>query len=346
MGVSDPEEWVVLSGATEAINTAICSFVKNVSNDGAEPHVIAATVEHSAVLGSVRDREIAHTLLKVDSSGQICENNWQEKLAEFKTNDHPILFVFQLANNETGICFNLLNKLKEIKETFGERAHVLLDGAQAYQKRSHRDIRLAMHYADYLSVSAHKVGGPTGIGALWVRKGAPFVSLVTGGSQERKRRAGTVNAIGVAGFYLALKAWQIHGDQWREKMQNQRNYLKENMGKMQGVHFFEHPEHMLPNTICFAVEGCPEQSLLTSLDLSGYFLSSGSACNSGSISLSHVLEAMSVDEKLGQGAVRLSVGVDTDQEELEGFLGCLREKVEEIRSSQAKADQLLGQDPF
>jgi cysteine desulfurase len=228
-----------------------------------------------------------------------------------------------------------------------QRIWTLLDAAQALGKLDEAMIRRPMHYADYTALSAHKMGGPAGIGALWLRPGSPFKGQITGGVQERRRRAGTQNAIGALGFLTALRDWAENGAHYRARLTELRAWLAEELLKIEGLKIHglgargELPG--LPNTLNFHVEGCPEESLLLALDLDGFAVSSGSACNSGSLLPSHVLLALGYSEDVALSSIRASLGVETTLDELRAFAASVAAKVEQVRSSRLRSRELFGE---
>lgn len=366
LGRGDGDEFILLSGATEALNLAIRGFCEERCAAGRTPVLITTGVEHKAILDTTACLGAADsTILEVDEHGQISSEKLlallDEKLS-VETND--VLISLQVANNETGVAFDVDEVFAEIHKRYGpkplkhlpkvkggkypespRRVWISLDAAQALGKLDTARLRRAMHWADYAAFSAHKIGGPPGVGALWVRPKSPFKAQMTGGSQERKRRAGTLNTIGAFGFKLALQAWMKEGEAWRAHMAKLRDLFLNELRELNGVHVHGRSSDgalpALPNTVNLRIEGCPEESLLLALDLEGYCLSSGSACNSGSLGASHVLAAMGVPEDCALSALRISFGVETTTEEVLQFAECLRNKVLYIREARRKSAELL-----
>lgn len=365
LGRGEADEWVLLSGATEALNLAARAFVDVKRAEGQKLCLVTSAVEHSAVLDTFRDladrfaADITLRILDVDRNGQLDIAATEALLAERVEAGEEILLALQVANNETGVSFDLdallpllfarLGPRKFIghasqskSRNFESRAQklwILLDAAQGLGKCDPAFLRRAMHYADYAAFSAHKFGAPSGIGALWLRPGSPFRILQTGGSQERKRRAGTHNSLGIYGWALALEDWLANGATYRQKMLAQRDSLIKGLAQIPGLEIHGQPQ--LLNTVNFHVEGCPEESLLLALDLEGYSLSSGSACHSGSLKPSHVLLAMGYPEATVLSSLRVCIGVETGDAELQAFLECLRQKVAHIREARRLSAELL-----
>ncbi len=373
LGRGDGDEFILLSGATEGINLAMRGFVADRKTAQRKIGLITSTVEHSAVLDTFRDLKetensavLQTELLPVSRSGQLNANQLHQTVdAMLDDPSRDVLLILQLTNNETGVSFEIQNLLAPLfakyapkpqthlpKEKGGRHPHttqrlwVVLDGAQALGKLDDAYIRTAMHYADYLALSAHKIGGPSGVGTLWVRPNSPFRVQITGGVQERRRRAGTLNSLGALGFHLALQDWQVHGQNYRAHMQRLRGMIAQGLKEIEGCILHGVSENgelpLLPNTLNFHFEGCPEESLLLALDLDGFCLSSGSACNSGSLKPSHVLVALGYSVEEALSSVRVCVGVETTESEVQEFLMSVRAKVEQIRKARIKAIELLG----
>ena len=233
-----------------------------------------------------------------------------------------------------------LPRIKGNKFPLGpQRLFVLIDAAQALGKMDESEFRRGMHYADYVSLSAHKIGGPAGVGALWLRRGVPFRSLITGGVQERKRRAGTANSLGLYGWHVALREWMKFGDEWRSGISALRTRLYEELKTIDGlqVHGISAAGALpaLSNTLNFHVDGCPEESLLLGLDLEGFCVSSGSACNSGSLRPSHVLKAMGYSDEVALSSIRATLGVETTLEQVLAFANAVKRLVIHIRKARA-----------
>ena len=365
LGRADGDEFVFLSGATEAVNLAFRGFAEERRALGRRIRLVTTRVEHSSVLDTVRvlDPEVA--IVGVDRHGQINESELFAALEAAAAADFDILLGLQATNNETGVCYDLERILKEVYFRFGpgaseaapvrgakkfsaapeQKVWILVDAAQALCKMDDSEVRRILHFADYAALSAHKMGGPTGIGALWARPKSPFRAQISGGTQERRRRAGTPNSLGLYGWLVALQDWTVNGAAYRARMKRLRDLVFERLGATPGlvVHGASAQGELprLPNTLNFHFEGCPEESLLLALDLDGFALSSGSACNSGSLRPSHVLVAMGfpVDEALS--AVRMCLGVETTEADVEAFTRAVNEKVLHIRASREKARTLL-----
>ncbi len=370
LGRPDGDEFILLSGATEAINLCVRGFCETKKDEGRVPVLVAPQTEHAAVLDTLKvlgEKFVETHTLSVNQGGCVDDAevlSFVQTLLEDPSKD--VLLCMQIANNETGVVPHVENLLEKIYQRFApppkaprptkknnsqavqqQRVWVLLDASQAVAKLEPSLLRRPLHYADYMCISAHKFGAPSGEGALWLRSGSPFKPQNTGGVQERKRRAGTLNSIGALGFYLALRDWLKNGDAYRAHFKKLREKLVLELKKIPGfvIHGLSKdgalPE--LSNTLNFHIEGCPEESLVLALDLKGYAVSSGSACNSGSLKPSHVLMAMGYSEEVALSSVRVSLGVETSEDEIKSFASTLQATVQHIREARVKSKALLGE---
>jgi len=340
LGTRDTEEWILLSGATEGINTVLRTFENK--------NVAYSNVDHSAVVESIAKISWASTFeLKVKNSGQLCEKSlvqFESYLDTLLEKQESCLLNWQLVNNETGLMFRLeiLEALVRKYNQGKQRLYVLVDAAQALGKLDESYVRRAMHLADYVVFSAHKIGGPTGIGALWMREGIPFAPLVQGGNQEKRRRAGTHNTLGIVGLHAAIKDWKAHCEKYRAHMLSLKKRAFAQLSRIEG--FTLHGEATsagLCNTLNFHFSGCRDESLLLAMDLEGFYLSSGSACNSGSLKPSRVLINMGVSEEDAVSSLRLCVGPQSTEKEIDLFCERIEHRVQHIRESRTKWADVL-----
>jgi len=371
-GRPDGDEFVMCSGATEAINTALWAFARERSSKNRKAVFLSTRIEHKAVLDTLEALQIQGAFqvefLEVDSAGQLQTPLVFEAVEKILQDPFcDVLCVFQIVNNEVGTAYNLPEIFSKLLESFGpkpqtkmprikggrfplspQRVFACLDAAQALGKMPDSYIRNCMHYADYTAFSGHKIGAPTGMGILWLRNSAPFVPFMTGGTQERKRRAGTLNALGIFGFEEALKVWMKKGDVIRANFDRQRKIIADEILKIEGLVIHgRQSDGQLPallNTLNFHVQGCPEESLLLSLDLDGFCLASGSACNSGSLKPSHVLLALGFNEEVGVSSIRMSLGAETTDVEVFSFIESLKEKVLQIKDAREKSRVLFEEE--
>jgi cysteine desulfurase len=224
-----------------------------------------------------------------------------------------------LANNETG-AVQPVAQAAEIVRSAGGLLHV--DAIQAFGKIPFDTNAIK---ADLVTLSAHKIGGPKGVGALALAEGVRgFEPLLRGGGQERGHRAGTENVAGIAGFGAASKAAMRAQDKDASRVEGLRNQLESGLRQTPGVIVFSDGAPRLPNTTLFTVPGLRAETAVIGFDLAGIAVSSGSACSSGKVQPSHVLQAMGFGPALAQGAVRLSLGCSTSSEDVDRCLEAWR----------------------
>ncbi len=297
-----PEEVVFTSGATEANNWVI--------RGGWDGLAIAAH-EHDSVLAPAKMCGAKLTLLPVKGDGVVDLEALRELVGQDVTGRS--LFSLQYANSETGV----LQPVAEVVGLVGANRRVHCDAVQAVGRVpvDFRGIGL-----DFMSISGHKLGGPKGIGALVVRDGIDLSPLLAGGGQERRRRSGTENVAAIAGFGAAATA-ALAGLGEMARVSGLRGRLEEGVRSTTPkalVIGSESPR--LPNTSCIAMPGADASTLLIQLDMAGIAVSAGSACSSGKIGGSHVLAAMGIGSELARGAIRVSLGVTTTEQDVERFI--------------------------
>ncbi|VAW90171.1 Cysteine desulfurase [hydrothermal vent metagenome] len=315
-----PRQVVFTSGGTEANNLALKGMMAAV--DAGSGLVVAAT-EHSSVLEAASALQCAGYPLVfagVDDDGVVSPAEFEQVLAEHKT----ALVSVMLANNETGVVQDVM-QLSEIARRRGVMMHT--DAVQALGKM---DVDFDALGVSAMSLSAHKIGGPKGVGALVVEKGLMLQPMMHGGGHEGGLRAGTENLAGIVGFGAAAALIQPDLDTRTEHCEQLRDQTEQALQKIAGVVVFAQQAKRLPNTIFFAVEGIEGATLLMSLDRDGIAVSSGSACASGSGEPSHVLKAMGVDDSLAHGAVRVSFGSGNTMKDVERLVSTLQKQIENL----------------
>jgi len=302
------------SGGTEANALALAPGVRR----GAEPPVrrlVVSAIEHASVLAGGRFAADTISTVGVSASGLVQLDQLRDRLAE----GPPALVSVMLANNETG-AVQPIAEAAAIVHAAGGLLHV--DAIQALGKIPF-DIR-AMQ-ADLVTVSAHKIGGPKGVGALILTEGVQGLEpLLRGGGQELGHRAGTENVAGIAGFGAAVKAAMAALEEDVVRLQGLRDRLERGLRQTPGVLIFSDDVPRLPNTTLFTVPGLKAETAVIGFDLAGIAVSSGSACSSGKVQASHVLEAMGLGRGLAQGAVRLSLGWSTADADVDRCLEAWR----------------------
>ncbi len=313
------DEIYFTSGGTEADNWVLKASFEAFGKE--KPHIITSAIEHHAVLETchyLEEKGAEITYISPEKNGSISP----EKIREAIT-DNTCLISIMSANNETGI----IEPIREIGRIAHENGiYFHTDAVQAY---GHISIDISENFIDFLSISAHKIGGPKGVGALFIKKGIPVKSFIHGGMQERARRAGTENVAGIVGFG---KAAEIAGNEMKEasvSLIRKRDYLvKRILTEIPDTSLNGEGER-LPGHINIAYHGLDGESLLIYLDMHGIACSAGSACASGSLSPSHVLTAMGMSYEDAHASIRMSLSDENTTEELDEVLkilkeGCLR----------------------
>jgi cysteine desulfurase len=301
-----PQDVVFSSGGTEANALALTPGLRR----GAAPAVqrlLVSAIEHASVLAGGRFAADMIGTVKVTGPGVLDLDHLRMQL----DGDAPALVSVMLANNETG-AIQPVAEVADIVHAAGGLLHV--DAIQAFGKIA---FDLNDLEADLLTLSAHKIGGPKGVGALILAEGVLGPEpLLRGGGQERGHRAGTEDVAGIVGFGAAVKAAMNSRDRDAIRLENFRNRLERGLKQAQGATVFSEDAPRLPNTTLFTVPGLKAETAVIGFDLEGIAVSSGSACSSGKVQPSHVLEAMGFGPKTAQGAVRLSLGWSTSEEDI------------------------------
>ena len=294
-----PEGVVFTSGGTEACNLALGL---RAAPAGAIERVLVSATEHAAVRQAATASGLSVEELPVSSDGVIDLAALDGALST----PAPALVCVMAANNETGV----LQPIGTIAERVAAHGSLLFcDGVQAAGKIP---LSLESLGCDALAVSAHKIGGPMGVGALVVRAGLVVPPSITGGGQELGRRGGSENVSGIVGFGLAAEL--SAGELARAgELAHKRDRMEADLrAAMPDVRIFGAQAPRLPNTSCFGLAGLHGETVVMALDLAGISVSAGAACSSGKVSRSHVLDAMGIEHDVSSGAIRVSLGRDTD----------------------------------
>ena len=308
---------IFTSGGTEANALALTPGLRRASGAPVERLAVSA-IEHASVLAGGRFPAQAISTIGVTRSGLVDLDRLRGMLA----GTPPTLVSIMLANNETG-AVQPVTEAGEIVHSAGGLLHV--DAIQAFGKIPF-DIN-ALN-ADLLTLSAHKIGGPKAAGALVLVEGLLGPEpLLRGGGQERGHRAGTENVAGIAGFGAAVTAALRAVDRDAIRLEGLRNHLERGLRQTPEMIVFSDDVTRLPNTTLFTVPGLNAETAVIGFDLAGIAVSSGSACSSGKVQPSHVLQAMGFGPKLAQGAVRLSLGWSTSEADIDRCLKAWRKLV-------------------
>ncbi len=302
------------SSGTEANALALTPGLRS-GGRGPVQRLLVSAVEHASVLAGGRFPAEAVSRIAVGRSGVVDLDDLRRQLAS----GPPALVSIMAANNETGA----LQPIPEVGEIVHEAGGVLhVDAIQAFGKIP---FDISVMRADLAAVSAHKIGGPKGVGALVVADGITGLEpLMRGGGQELGRRAGTENVAGIAGFGAAAKAAMASRDAEAAHLQRLRNRLERGLRQSEGLTLFAEEVTRLPNTTLFTAPGLKAETAVIGFDLAGIAVSSGSACSSGKVQPSHVLQAMGFADKTAQGAVRLSLGWSTSEADIDCCLEAWR----------------------
>ena len=325
-----PREIVFTGGGTEADNLAVKGAAWAASAGGRR--VVTTAVEHKAVLHACAVLErygFEITYLPVDRYGRVDPADVAAAISE-----HTTLVSVMYANNEVGT----IQPIREIGSICRERK--VLFHVDAVQAAASLPLGVGELQADMLSLSAHKLEGPKGVGALFVRQGTSLLPQLSGGSQERQRRAGTENVAGIVGFARALDLVQADAAARAAENARQvglRDRLVAGLGALPGVELTGHPAERLPNNASFVIDGVEGGDLVAALDLEGIEASTGSACTTGSVDASHVLLAMGIAEALAHGSLRLTVGRTTGADDVERTLEVAPRIIERLRASRSDA---------
>ncbi|MBG1231897.1 cysteine desulfurase family protein [Aestuariivirga litoralis] len=301
-----PEMIIFTSGGTEANNMAL----RGVDVE----RILVPATEHPSVLEAAKASGTKVEIIPVDGHGIV-----DLKALEKMIIGQKVLVSVMAVNNETGVI-QPLHEIAAITSKAGALFHV--DAVQAFKKTL---TNFGLIGCDLMTVCAHKAGGPTGIGALIVRDGLPIEPLLLGGGQELRRRAGTENIAAIAGFAALAREPQLDLSPLQRKLE----------AALPGAIIFGQGAPRVSNTTCFAIPSLSAESLLMNYDLDGIAVSSGSACSSGKVQQSHVLKAMGVAPDLAKGAIRVSLGWNTTEQDIEHFVAVTHKLVARAKAKAA-----------
>ena len=320
---ASPREILFTSGGSEADNQAILSAAALGLKKG-KKHIISSAFEHHAVLHTLAKLEkegFEITLLDVHEDGLVRPEELEKALRE-----DTCLVTIMFANNEIGT----IQPIRELGRICKE--HGVIFHTDAVQAVGHIPIDVEADNIDMLSASAHKFHGPKGTGFLYTRKGIALTNLIEGGAQERGKRAGTENVPGIMAMAAALKEAADKMEQTSPYIKGMRDRLIAGLKEIPHSAINGDEEHRLPSNVNFCFEGLEGESLLLLLDEKGISASSGSACTSGSLDPSHVLLAIGRVHDVAHGSLRLSLGEDVTEEQVDYIIKSVGEVVEYLRS--------------
>lgn len=318
-----PREIFFTSGGSESDNWAIKGVARALKAKG-KNHIITSAFEHHAVLhtcDALKKEGFEITLLDVHSDGLV-----RPEELEAAIKDTTALVSIMYANNEIGT----IQPIEELGAVC--RRHGVLFHTDAVQAMGNVPIDVKKQNIDLLSMTAHKLHGPKGCGALYIRQGARPQILIDGGAQERGMRAGTENVAGIVGLASAVKRAKATMEQRTERLTGLRNRLIDSLSKIERSRLNGDREKRLPGNINMCFEGIEGEALLLRLDLMGICASSGSACTSGSLDPSHVLLAIGLPHEIAHGSLRLSFSDETTEEDIDYIAKCVPQVVNTLRS--------------
>ncbi len=322
-------EIVFTSGGTESDNAAlkgVAFALRNVGN-----HIITSSIEHHAILHTCHQLEkfgFHVTYLPVDEHGLIDPGDVARAIT-----DKTIMVSVMLANNEIGTIEPIAEISRAVREEAARGNQAIVVHTDAVQGAGYLDLNVKSLGVDMLSLSAHKFHGPKGVGLLYIKRGTPFEPQNMGGGQERQRRSGTENVPGIVGMAEALRLANAE----RESASARCAYLRDRIiegifQRIDKVHLNGHPTLRLPNNVNISFEDVEGEPILLGLDFSGICASSGSACSSASLEPSHVLLAIGRRADVAQGSLRITLGRDNTEEDVEYLLSTLPELVRKLRA--------------
>ncbi|KHO62984.1 cysteine desulfurase [Thermoanaerobacter sp. YS13] len=320
---ADADEIYFTSGGSESDNWALKGVAYALKDKG--NHIITTEIEHHAVLNTCRYLEkegFKVTYLPVDEYGLVEPEDLKKAIT-----DKTILVSIMFANNEIGT----IEPIEELVKIAHEKnVYFHTDAVQAV---GNVPIDVKKLDVDLLSLSAHKIYGPKGVGALYIKKGIKIHSLIQGGTQERNRRAGTENVAGIVGLGEAIELITKNLDSHINKLTFLRNKLINGiLEKIPYARLNGHPTKRLPGNVNVSFEFIDGESLILNLDMAGICASSGSACTSGSLEPSHVLLAIGLPRELARGSLRLTIGKDNTEEDIDKVLEVLPQIIKRLRS--------------
>ena len=320
---ADPSEIVFTGCGTESDNTVLFGVAERYAKKG--DHIITTNVEHHAILHScaaLEKKGIKVTYLPVDKDGLVTPEQVRDAIT-----DKTILVSVMFANNEVGTIM----PIPGIAAVCHEKG--VLFHTDAVQAAGHIPIDVKAMGIDMLSISGHKFHGPKGVGVLYERKGIRLPSYIIGGEQEKGRRAGTENVAGIVGLGEALELAVTNMSETSARMTRMRDRLIEGIeATIPEVKLNGHRTKRLPNNVNFSIKYIEGESILLMLDMAGIAASSGSACTSGSLDPSHVLLALGLTHEVAHGSVRMTLGDDTTDEDIDYVLETLPKVAHRLRA--------------
>jgi cysteine desulfurase len=318
---ADTREIVFTSGGTESDNAALWGIFRSGYRPG--NHIITTKIEHPAILATCKALESAGaevSYIPVDASGRV-----DPRAIDSAVRETTLLISVMHANNETGV----IQPIEEISEL--ARRHGVLVHTDAVQSAGKIPVNVRELGVDLLSMSGHKIHGPKGVGVLYIRKGLKLVPFMTGGSHERKRRAGTENVPAIAGIGAASRLARERLPEMQTRISALRDRLENQiLARIAGTRV-NGQAYRLPNITNLSFEGLDGEGAVIALDLEGVAVSTGSACSSGALDPSHVLMAMGLRPEVVQGSLRFSLCYHNTDDEIDRAFQILVSVVQRLR---------------
>ena len=323
-----PREIVFTAGGTESDNAAIHGVATALHETG--NHIVTSSVEHHAVLHACQYLEsqgFEVTYLSVDADGMV-----QPEAVYNAINERTPLVTIMYGNNEVGTINPISEIAKSVNRRAEELSRTIVFHTDAVQAAGYLSLDVAELGVDLLSLSGHKFHGPKGTGVLYMKRGSPYLPLIHGGGQERERRSGTENIPGIIGLSVALEAADTVREETSQRCAALRDRIIDSvLQQIPGSRLNGHATQRLPNNANFSFTGVEGEPILLGLDMAGIAASSGSACSSGSLEPSHVLLALGQSAEIARGSLRLTLGRDNTEDEVEYLLGVLVDLVQRLR---------------
>ncbi len=319
---ADPSEIFFTGGGSESDNMALRGAMKSPQAKGRK-HMITSTIEHPAILRTAEALEkegYKVTYLPVDGTGKV-------RLADLEAaiTEDTALVSIMFANNEVGT----INDIAEIGALC--RSKGVLFHTDAVQAFGHVPVDVKAMNIDVLSLSGHKINAPKGVGAIYIRKGVMLTPVITGGGQEKGRRSGTENIAGIVGLGEAARLKREHLQQEMDYVGGLSRKLIDGVLQLPQTILTGHPTDRLPGTCSFCINAIEGESLVLMLDMHGICASTGSACSTGSLDPSHVLLGLGLSHEIAHGSLRLTLGVQNTEEDVDYILEKLKLVVERLR---------------
>ena len=324
-GDSKVDEVIFTASGSEGDNLSIRGVALSSRNLTKKDKILYSPVEHPAVMNTVRQLQEVYGFkceqLRIDDFGCVILDDVAEKI-----DDHTALVSVIYANNEIG-SINLINEISKICHQKGTLFH-----SDAVQACAHLDVNFLRDDIDLISFAAHKFYGPKGVGAIIRKRSINLIPHITGGKQEHKLRAGTQNIPGIVGLAKALEITTQNREVENQHVRQLRDKLLNSIvERIPGAHITGHPMNRLPNHASFVFEGINGNDLVIMLDMAGFACSSGSACKVGDPKPSKVLLALGIDPDLAIGSLRITLGKENTESQIDDFLIVLEDSIKKLR---------------